>query len=120
MAAVCSGAAGTDTPDARRAQSHRLRCSDGDYHVFKFLKNPLTEQSDGNRFVDRLLRYAGIEPVSLNHFAVRAAKQKPMAQDDPQPCCNRDAGTQSGRSLAVASRRRPERAAWHRHASGRG
>lgn len=40
----------------------------------------LTEQSDRNRFVDRTLRDAGIEPVALDHFAVWVAKLKPMIQ----------------------------------------
>jgi hypothetical protein len=38
----------------------------------------LTEQSDRNRFVDRTLRDAGIEPIPLSHFAVWVAKLKPM------------------------------------------
>jgi hypothetical protein len=86
MAGVSSGAARTDTPDAQRPQSHLLRCSDGNYHVFELLNNLRAEQRDRNRFVDGMLRNAGIEPVALNHFAVRAAKRKPMAQDDSQPC----------------------------------
>jgi len=40
----------------------------------------LTEQSDRNRFVDRTLRDAGIEPVPLDHFAVWVGKLKPMIQ----------------------------------------
>ena len=40
----------------------------------------LTEQNDRNRFVDRTLRDAGIEPVPLDHFAVWVAKLKPMIQ----------------------------------------
>ncbi len=40
----------------------------------------LTEQNDRDRFVDRTLRDAGIEPVPLNHFAVWVAKLKPMVQ----------------------------------------
>jgi hypothetical protein len=41
---------------------------------------PLTDQNDRNRFVDRTLRDAGIEPVPLDHFAVWVAKLKPMIQ----------------------------------------
>lgn len=40
----------------------------------------LTEQSDRNRFVDRTLRDAGVEPVPLDHFAVWVGKLKPMIQ----------------------------------------
>jgi hypothetical protein len=40
----------------------------------------LTDQNDRNRFVDRTLRDAGIEPVPLDHFAVWVAKLKPMIQ----------------------------------------
>jgi len=40
----------------------------------------LKEQNDRNRFVDRTLRDAGIEPVPLDHFAVWVAKLKPMLQ----------------------------------------
>ena len=40
----------------------------------------LTEQKDTNRFVDRTLRDAGIEPVPLSHFAVWVGKLKPMIQ----------------------------------------
>lgn len=40
----------------------------------------LTDQNDRNRFVDRTLRDAGIEPVPLDHFAVWVAKLKPMVQ----------------------------------------
>jgi len=40
----------------------------------------LKEQSDRNRFVDRTLRDAGIEPVPLDHFAVWVGKLKPMMQ----------------------------------------
>jgi hypothetical protein len=40
----------------------------------------LTEQSDRNRFVDRTLRDAGVEPIPLSHFAVWVAKLKPMIQ----------------------------------------
>jgi hypothetical protein len=40
----------------------------------------LTGQNDRNRFVDRTLRDAGIEPVPLDHFAVWVAKLKPMLQ----------------------------------------
>jgi hypothetical protein len=40
----------------------------------------LTEHNDRDRFVDRTLRDAGIEPVSLNHFAVWVGKLKPMIQ----------------------------------------
>ncbi|HYL64333.1 MAG TPA: DUF3037 domain-containing protein [Candidatus Methylomirabilis sp.] len=40
----------------------------------------LTEQNDRNRFVDRTLRDAGIEPVSLEHFAVWVGKLKPLIQ----------------------------------------
>jgi hypothetical protein len=38
----------------------------------------LKDHSDRNRFVDRTLRDAGIEPVSLEHFAVWVGKLKPM------------------------------------------
>jgi len=34
----------------------------------------LSEQNDRDRFVDRTLRDAGIEPVPLSHFAVWVAK----------------------------------------------
>ncbi|MFI5092376.1 MAG: DUF3037 domain-containing protein [Candidatus Acidiferrum sp.] len=37
----------------------------------------LHEQNDRNRFVDRTLRDAGIEPVPLDHFAVWVGKLKP-------------------------------------------
>jgi hypothetical protein len=40
----------------------------------------LKEQNDRNRFVDRTLREAGIEPVALDHFAVWVGKLKPMIQ----------------------------------------
>jgi len=40
----------------------------------------LTERNDRDRFVDRTLREAGIEPVALSHFAVWVAKLKPMVQ----------------------------------------
>jgi hypothetical protein len=40
----------------------------------------LKVQNDRNRFVDRTLRDAGIEPVPLDHFAVWVAKLKPMIQ----------------------------------------
>ena len=40
----------------------------------------LTEQNDRNRFVERTLRDAGIEPVPLNHFAVWVGRLKPMIQ----------------------------------------
>jgi hypothetical protein len=40
----------------------------------------LTDQNDRNRFVDRTLRDAGIEPVPLDHFAVWVGKLKPMMQ----------------------------------------
>jgi hypothetical protein len=40
----------------------------------------LKENNDRNRFVDRTLRDAGIEPVALDHFAVWVAKLKPMVQ----------------------------------------
>jgi hypothetical protein len=40
----------------------------------------LTDQNDRNRFVDRTLRDAGIEPVPLDHFAVWIGKLKPMIQ----------------------------------------
>jgi hypothetical protein len=40
----------------------------------------LTDQNDRNRFVDRTLRDAGIEPVPMDHFAVWVAKLKPMIQ----------------------------------------
>jgi hypothetical protein len=40
----------------------------------------LKENNDRNRFVDRTLRDAGIEPVPLDHFAVWVAKLKPMIQ----------------------------------------
>lgn len=40
----------------------------------------LKEQNDRNRFVDRTLRDAGIEPVPLDHFAVWVGKLKPMIQ----------------------------------------
>lgn len=40
----------------------------------------LTGESDRNRFVDRTLRDAGIEPVPLDHFAVWVGKLKPMIQ----------------------------------------
>jgi hypothetical protein len=40
----------------------------------------LTDQNDRDRFVDRTLRDAGIEPVPLDHFAVWVAKLKPMIQ----------------------------------------
>lgn len=37
----------------------------------------LTDRSDRDRFVERTLRDAGIEPVPLDHFAVWVAKLKP-------------------------------------------
>jgi hypothetical protein len=40
----------------------------------------LKEQNDRNRFVDRTLRDAGVEPIPLSHFAVWVAKLKPMIQ----------------------------------------
>lgn len=40
----------------------------------------LKEQNDRNRFVDRTLRDAGIEPVPMDHFAVWVAKLKPLIQ----------------------------------------
>jgi hypothetical protein len=40
----------------------------------------LTDQNDRDRFVDRTLRDAGIEPVPLDHFAVWVGKLKPMIQ----------------------------------------
>ena len=40
----------------------------------------LKEQNDRNRFVDRTLREAGIEPVPLDHFAVWVGKLKPLIQ----------------------------------------
>lgn len=40
----------------------------------------LTDQNDRNRFVDRTLRDAGIEPVPLDHFAVWVGKLKPLIQ----------------------------------------
>jgi len=40
----------------------------------------LTDQNDRDRFVNRTLRDAGIEPVPLDHFAVWVAKLKPMIQ----------------------------------------
>ena len=40
----------------------------------------LKEGNDRNRFVDRTLREAGIEPVPLDHFAVWVGKLKPMIQ----------------------------------------
>jgi DUF3037 family protein len=40
----------------------------------------LKEQNDRNRFVDRALRDAGIQPVPLDHFAVWVGKLKPMIQ----------------------------------------
>jgi hypothetical protein len=40
----------------------------------------LKEQNDRNRFADRTLRDAGVEPVPLSHFAVWVAKLKPMIQ----------------------------------------
>jgi hypothetical protein len=40
----------------------------------------LKGNNDRNRFVDRTLRDAGIEPVPLDHFAVWVAKLKPMMQ----------------------------------------
>jgi hypothetical protein len=40
----------------------------------------LTDQNDRERFVDRTLRDAGIEPVPLDHFAVWVGKLKPMIQ----------------------------------------
>ncbi len=40
----------------------------------------LAGQNDRNRFVDRTLRDAGIEPVPLDHFAVWVGKLKPMIQ----------------------------------------
>lgn len=40
----------------------------------------LTEQRERNRFVDRTLRDAGIEPVPLSHFSVWLGKLKPMIQ----------------------------------------
>lgn len=40
----------------------------------------LAGQNDRNRFVDRTLRDAGIEPVSLDHFAVWVGKLEPMIQ----------------------------------------
>jgi DUF3037 family protein len=40
----------------------------------------LNLQNDRDRFVDRTLREAGIEPVPLDHFAVWVAKLKPMIQ----------------------------------------
>jgi hypothetical protein len=40
----------------------------------------LNDQHDRDRFVDRTLREAGIEPVPLDHFAVWVAKLKPLMQ----------------------------------------
>lgn len=40
----------------------------------------LGEQNDRNRFVDRTLREAGVEPIPLSHLAVWVAKLKPMIQ----------------------------------------
>ncbi|MGH9741064.1 MAG: DUF3037 domain-containing protein [Candidatus Acidiferrum sp.] len=40
----------------------------------------LAGQNDRNRFVDRTLRDAGIEPVPLDHFAVWVGKLKPAIQ----------------------------------------
>ena len=40
----------------------------------------LKEQNDRNRFADRTLRDAGVEPIPLSHFAVWVAKLKPMIQ----------------------------------------
>ncbi|MHB8502117.1 MAG: DUF3037 domain-containing protein [Candidatus Acidiferrales bacterium] len=40
----------------------------------------LTEENDRNRFVDRTLRDAGVEPVPLTHFAVWVGKLKPTIQ----------------------------------------
>ena len=40
----------------------------------------LTDQNDRDRFVDRTLQDAGIEPVPLDHFAVWVGKLKPMIQ----------------------------------------
>ena len=40
----------------------------------------LKVQNDRNRFVDRTLRDAGIEPVPLDHFAVWVAKLKPLIE----------------------------------------
>jgi len=40
----------------------------------------LTEPNDRNRFVDRTLRDAGVEPVPLDHFAVWVGKLKPTMQ----------------------------------------
>jgi hypothetical protein len=40
----------------------------------------LKDRNDRNRFVDRTLRDAGIEPVPLDHFAVWVGKLKPMIQ----------------------------------------
>jgi hypothetical protein len=40
----------------------------------------LKQENDRNRFVDRTLRDAGVEPVSLDHFAVWVGKLKPGIQ----------------------------------------
>jgi hypothetical protein len=40
----------------------------------------LTDPNERNRFVDRTLRDAGIEPVPLDRFAVSVGKRKPMIQ----------------------------------------
>jgi hypothetical protein len=40
----------------------------------------LTNQNDRDRFVDRTLRDAGIEPVPLDHFAVWVEKRKPTIE----------------------------------------
>ena len=40
----------------------------------------LTDPTDRNRFVDSTLRDAGIEPVTLDHFAVWLGKLKLMIQ----------------------------------------
>lgn len=40
----------------------------------------LKGESDRDRFVDRTLRDAGIEPVPLDHFAVWVGKLKPAMQ----------------------------------------
>jgi hypothetical protein len=42
------------------------------------LWDAVSNQNERNRFVDRLLRDAGIEPIPLRHFAVWVAKLKPM------------------------------------------
>jgi hypothetical protein len=70
------------------ADSKGIAHTFGDIAAKSSLKTELTVvtdidlkvQNDRNRFVDRTLRDAGIEPVPLDHFAVWVAKLKPMIQ----------------------------------------